>query len=407
MNMATSFMAEPTTSINMLHDAFQKGNKKYIARAIGAVYGSVVLNSALVSIVYAMRDDDEDETFLEKYLSRLTTEIIDGVNPLTYIPFVKDIWSAAQGFDIERADMSLITDVFDSLQQMVKVISKDTSDMDDDELAEHKKAITEALMSIGDNLSSLVGLPVKNVRRDINGVINLFKTLGRDQKTTAGSLADNIGEDLKDSVPIWGWLPDKSKGDKLYDAIMDGDTDYVERMKEYYEIEHFYTAAVEEDPIMAQAVKEVIISAKVDEGKSLEDAEESFVNGVISSVKKHYEDGDISYNEASDILINFCGKSAEDAKIKVQYWEFKRDNPDTYADDSWISEYYADGVSDAGISIEMFVDYRNRVKDITGENKKQNRMAVINSLPLTSAQKDALYFAEGWASSKLYEAPWH
>ena len=409
MTMLTSFMAEPTTSINMLADAFRKikSNPKHFARTLGAVYGSVLLNSAIVSLIYAMRDDDEDETFAEKYASRVVTEIVDGINPLTYIPGVKDVWSIAQGFDVERADMSLVTKVFDSLQQVIRVTGKDTSDMDEEELDEHYKAVAEAWMSVGDNITALFGLPVKNFRRDINGIINTFKTFGRDQETTAGSLADKIGEDLKDSIPVWGWLPDKSKGDKLYDAIKDGDTDYVERLKEYYEYEHFYTAVVEEGPIMAQAVKEVIIQAKVAEGKTMEEAEESFVNGITSYIKKRYEEGDISYYEARDILINFCGKSAEDADIKVQYWEFKKDNPDTYVDDSWISEYYNDGVSNAGISIEMFVDYRNKVKGITGENKKRDRMAVINSLPLTSAQKDALYFAEGWTASKLWEAPWH
>ena len=39
--------------------------------------------------------------------------------------------------------------------------------------------------------------------------------------------------------------------------------------------------------------------------------------------------------------------------------------------------------------------------------KKAEVMEVIDSLPLTSSQKDALYYAEGWAKSKLYEAPWH
>ena len=409
MTMVTAFMAEPTTTINMVQDAFRKfkGNKKHFAKTMGSVLGSVVFNAAVVSLVYAMRDDDEDETYAEKYLSRFVTEVVDGVNPLTYIPLVKDIWSAAQGFDIERADMSLITDTLDAFQQVVKVVSKDTSDMDDEELDEHSKAVTEAWLSVADGITALFGIPMGNVRRDVKGVINLFETFGRDQVTTAGSIADNIGEDLKDSVPVWGWFPDKSKGDKLYDAIMDGDKEYADRLKEYAEIEHFYTALVEEGPIMAQAVKEVIISAKVDDGKTLEEAEESFINGVTSSVRKHYEDGDISENDAMDFLIDFCGLSTEEAKVKVQYWSFKMDNPDTYVDDSWISEYYADGVSNAGISMEMFVAYRNRVKNIKGENKKRDRMAVINSLPISSAQKDALYFAEGWTASKLWEAPWH
>lgn len=34
-------------------------------------------------------------------------------------------------------------------------------------------------------------------------------------------------------------------------------------------------------------------------------------------------------------------------------------------------------------------------------------MDVIDSLPITKAQKDALYFANDWAEKNLDEAPWH
>jgi hypothetical protein len=260
MNMWTSFMAEPTTTINMVADAFRKGNKKYIARVLGATIGSIALNAALVSLVYAMRDDDEDETFAEKYLSRVTTEFVDGINPVTYIPFVKDMWSILQGFDVERADMALITDLFDSIQGVVKVIGKDTSDMDEDELSEYQGEVAEAFWGIVDSASSLGGIPEKNIRRDINGIINLFKTLGRDMDTTYGSLMDKIGEDLKDSIPVWGWLPDEKKSDKLYDAIIKGDKAYEERLKNGYKSDSAYDSAIrkalrENDPRIKEAAE--------------------------------------------------------------------------------------------------------------------------------------------------------
>ena len=264
MNMVTAFMAEPTTSINMLQDAFRKGKRgKNTLRVMAAVYGSVILNSALVSLVYAMRDDDEDETFLEKYLSRFTTEVIDGVNPITYIPFLKDIWSVAQGFDVERADMSLINDTIDSLQKLTTILGKDTSGMSEDELEEHNKAVNEAVLKIVDSISSLTGIPVKNIRRDINGIINGFNTIKEDmngRETTAGSLEDNILEDVKDSVPVWGWLPDESKGDKLYDAIINGDKAYVDRLEDSYKTEDAYHSAIrkalrENDPRIKEAAK--------------------------------------------------------------------------------------------------------------------------------------------------------
>ena len=249
MNMWTAFMAEPTTSINMIQDALRKAktNKRYAARAIGAVYGSVILNAALVSVIYAMRDDDEDETFTEKYLSRLTTEIIDGINPLTYIPFLKDVWSIMQGFDIERADMSLITALVDAAQKAVKVIAEDTNEMDDEELTAHQAKVREGLWGLADTIAALTGIPLKNVRRDIVGVKNLFETIMKDadgRKTTAGSLMDSILGEVKASVPVWGWLPNESKANKLYDAIISGDTAYVDRLRSGYESEESYNSAI-------------------------------------------------------------------------------------------------------------------------------------------------------------------
>lgn len=381
MQMLTSFMAEPTTSINMLQDAFHKGNKKYIARTMAAVYGSVILNSALVSIVYAMRDDDDDETFIEKYLSRLTTEAIDNANPLTYLPIVKDIWSAAQGFDIERADMSLITDLIGSFQQLTKVINTDTSDMEEDELAKHKKEVTEAILSITDGFGSLAGIPVKNIRRDINGAINFFRTVGSGQKTTAGSLGDNVIEDLKDSIPVWGWLPDKSKGEKLYDAIIKGDTVYIDRLKSGYK------------------------------------SEDSYYSAVGKIVREHLEDGDLTATEAERLLVNYGGKDEEEAFSRVQYWEFKMDYPDYDLSEEAVAKYYTD-VEPWGINMDVYYDYYQQKAECKGIDedgdgradsgtKKAEVMELIDSLPISNEQKDALYYLNGWSESTIGQAPWH
>ena len=317
MNMVTSFMAEPTTSINMLEDALRKGKKgnvKYMFKAMGAVYGSVLLNSALVSLVYAMRDDDEDETYLEKYLSRFTSEMVDGVNPLTYIPFVKDIWSAAQGFDIERADMTLISSMLDSMQQFIKVASKDTTEMDEEELAEHHKAINEGILSITDNLASLVGLPVKNVRRDFNGIINAIRTISKDateRDTTWGSLGDAIGEEVKNTIPVWGWLPDEKKEDKLYDAIIKGDDAYVARFKDSYESEKSYTSAIRKalqrnDPRIKEAAIADINGDIAEKGNIIDEIvgegnfdENDILSAIKSEVDNMTEDDDASETTAS------------------------------------------------------------------------------------------------------------
>lgn len=105
-------------------------------------------------------------------------------------------------------------------------------------------------------------------------------------------------------------------------------------------------------------------------------------------------------------MMQYGGLTDAEAETKLRYIDFTKEYPDIPVDSSWIDEYYND-VESSGIAIDVFVGYRNQVKGITGEDKKARRMAVIDSLPITDAQKDALYFAEGWAASKLYEAPWH
>ena len=56
-----------------------------------------------------------------------------------------------------------------------------------------------------------------------------------------------------------------------------------------------------------------------------------------------------------------------------------------------------------GITAEKYYQYKTAVTGLTG---KAAKLAAINSLDLLDEEKDALYFANGWAESKLNEAPW-
>ena len=67
-------------------------------------------------------------------------------------------------------------------------------------------------------------------------------------------------------------------------------------------------------------------------------------------------------------------------------------------------EQQAELETDAGITPEQF--YRYKVAS-SGMTRKAEKMQAINSLDLTYAQKDALYYAEGWAQSTIGKAPWH
>ena len=148
-----------------------------------------------------------------------------------------------------------------------------------------------------------------------------------------------------------------------------------------------------------------IIQTEQKNGKTEEEAEKSFVSSAKSELKELFMAGGISEDKAVSALTDYCGIEEQDAMADVQYWAFKKNYPDVYADDSWFDKYYKE-IADTGIDIDVYMNYRGEVKNITGDGKKERRMAVIDSLPITSAQKDAMYFAEGWAASTLSDAPW-
>ena len=164
MKSATAFMSEPTVTLNMLNDALQNGNRKYICRAVSAIVLQTVVNAALKALVQAARNsssDDEEKSYVEKYAKAFSGDVIGDINPLTWIPVVKDIVNIFQGYDVERADLSLITDLYNACQTVMKA-------------RDGKKSPEEAVQKMSEAIAAFFGVPLTNINRDIRGVRNLF-----------------------------------------------------------------------------------------------------------------------------------------------------------------------------------------------------------------------------------------
>ena len=466
MKMATAFMAEPTTSINMIADALLKGkrgNWKYARKAIGAVIASQLLNAILVSFVYAGRDDDEDKTYLEKYIGSVTGAFWDSLNPATYIPFIKDIVSIVKGYDVERSDMAVISDLLKAWENLKK-----------DNVSTYRK-----VEGFAGSIAQLFGLPLKNIMRDVRAIYQTIESFVNGQQTTGAGIKYAVKEAITGK--------DVSDQQQLYEAYLSGDQAHIDRVKgrykdqnavnsairkalrendprihdaaiawnandldEYMRIakeiiaekhfvqddvvmairaeasalepdegtsgtskakglfteEKFAEAVTQRNAAMANAIKADIIKTAMLNGKTRDEAEKIFATSASAKLKDQFLAGNLTENEAVNALTTYCGRERDAAMADVQYWAFKQKYPETYADDQWFDTYYAK-VADSGLDIEVYMEYRNAVSTITGEGKKERRMEVIHSLPITKEQKDALYLAEGWAESKLYEAPWH
>ena len=228
MKMATAFMAEPTTSLNMLVDAVyqvKNGNapKSYGARVVGSLVAAAALNAILQSIVTAARDDDDDKTYLEVYLGQLLPNMWSNLNPAGQIPMLKDVVSIFQGYDVSRADMNLFADLYDAVQAM-----------DSDTISTGQK-----INRLAGALSAFVGLPYKNVARDVQSVFNVIHKATLDMHTGATGTKEVFNDEMKGQLLIDDLLekfgiemfPDTDKSAKLYKAVSTGDQETVDRMQ--------------------------------------------------------------------------------------------------------------------------------------------------------------------------------
>ena len=495
MKMVTAFMAEPTTSINMVADALlqgKRGNRKYARGAIGAVVASQILNSILVSFVYAGRDDDEDKTYWEKYIGTLTGQTLDSLNPAGYIPFIKDIVSIVQGYDVERSDMAVVSDLWKAWQNL----SKDT-------VSTYRK-----VEGFAGSIAQIFGLPVKNIMRDARGIYQTVMSFVEGQQTTKAG----IGYAVKENIPKWLGGGDVSNQEQLYEATLSGDKEHLARVQSRYADEDAVEAA------MRTAIKEHYLSGDIDlataqkylvlyggkdgseahwlteewtfeagsdeefqkynefyeavkTGKNLKavikeytdngvemktlssqitshfkplyiemsNAEKANIKGYLlnamtvlgdtreeaemdirkwefegkygfaySDFKQEFIAGNISTSDAKSAIMRVEGKTVEDAEARVDQWQYEADYPELVGRITYTQykRWETDGKPN-GVSIELFTDVAEfRDDETSSETKSQEEVAAyINSLPISTAQKDALWCCF-WKASTLKKAPW-
>lgn len=444
MKMATAFMAEPTTSINMITDALlqgKRGNRKYSRKAIGAVVASQLLNAILVSLVYAGRDDDEDETYVEKYIGSVTGEVLGSLNPADYIPFIKDIVSIVKGYDVERSDMAVISDLWKSIQN----------------LKSEKVSPYRKVEGFAGSIAQIFGLPVKNIMRDARGIYQTVASFVDGQQTT--------GTGIKYAISSAVTGKDVPKQEQLYDVILSGDAEYLERLKQTYKDEDAYHSAVRKalrdndprireaaqayydgnieeykrifrqiqneiklpdffndimgsvmtevsdikgetepknessnyssadfvnailvgDTGMAEDMREDIIQFKLKDGKTQEEAEKSFAESVQNATRNAFDDDLLDDAEAKNMLLAYADMDDEEAEAKVEYWNFVKENP-KYKDDFNQSRYekYKEFAEPADIPLDIFVQYVNRtsgietIKDEWGDEVMSVREQVLD-----------------------------
>ena len=189
VKQATSFMGEPIMSLNLLMRAYdqmryeqnsQKRGKaiKTMGRAAMALVVTNVVNALAQSLIDAMRDDDEDKKYWERFRAAFTgisgdeetpwekawNAIMEGnvgrnMNPLGQIPFVKDALSIMQGYDVSRTEMEIVSNLIQAGQTAIQ--SAD---------GQGKRTRAYALKGLLAAGAKMFGIPAYNLTRDMWGL---------------------------------------------------------------------------------------------------------------------------------------------------------------------------------------------------------------------------------------------
>lgn len=172
---ATSFMAEPTKTWNLLKTEYtlaardwQAGNKAAATKRVSRVMATHLITAAMTGAASALIDalrgggeDDDDKEFLEKWASYAGEGFFDNAVPAGLLPMVRDVSSLLQGYDVARMDMAGFSDLINSFQYW----KSDTA------------TTYFALKKTVSGIASVTGLPIGSLWRDAESIAKEFAKL--------------------------------------------------------------------------------------------------------------------------------------------------------------------------------------------------------------------------------------
>lgn len=253
---ATSFMAEPTVTMNMFATAVQDalagkdGAKTHLAKTAFVLALSIVVNNLLKAIATAPRDKDEDETITEKYLEEFVSGVKSDFDPLGYAPILRDVKSIWQGYTVEASYASVISDIYDAWNKF------------------SKNQTVESGFDVVNSVAALFGIPAKNLKRDFMSVINVFAKTAPLSETSKRGFWNAFREG-------WGVMP--GIDDKIAKALKaDRNGNAAARKKALDEIVRLY-----EDK-----VKQFRLEGKQDAAKK---AKSSLKSSITAELKPLYQ----------------------------------------------------------------------------------------------------------------------
>ena len=174
VKLSTSFMSEPSKTYNMVYRAYSdyRKGKKNAGAVLGALAVSVLsaaATAALASVLSAMRDRDKEKKYGERWLDAFVGDFTDNINPIGYIPIMKDFVEIAMNafsgkWNNGSNDLTAkpIADAVKAFKNLSEVMNEDS-----------KLGVVGNLYKAS-NALDITGIPMSNTLRDMGA---LYDTL--------------------------------------------------------------------------------------------------------------------------------------------------------------------------------------------------------------------------------------
>ena len=406
MKMATAFGAEPTTVVSMVADAIikaERGDKTFLRKSAAGIAFSVIANAAVVSLIYAMRDDDEDETIPEKYVQSLTSELIEGFNFFEYLPVARDVVSLFKGYEIERSDMALVGNLMDQVELITS----------------SKRSVPDKIFGVTGAVSAFFGLPVTNVYRDFKGLVKTGQSFTNAEKQTGAGFGFAMGDAVSGQFNLFAKLFGAESGNnyELYTAYVRGDTAHYNRVKARYEDEKAAEQALrkelrENDRRIGEAAKarmngetevyESIVRAIVSEGIFDRNMVIRAVNNEISALERELEKGTLVPEDPNAEETPESLYKASDLNAALERGD-REDYELIY--DTILGERMEQGKTEAQAkaAVKSSITAYWKKQYLSGYQDTETRKRIIKLLTdtgLYGSRNDVATMCEGWVKAK-------
>ena len=479
-----SFMSEPTTTASMLIDAVDKynadlkrgmskqqaweKNKRMIGRTMYVYAVSAVMLAAVQAIADAWRDDDDYETFIEKWLEAFGGNAIDELMPVNKLPILSDFYDLGKellsifGVDTYgNPPTSVYMQWYDSLVKGTEIIYQKITGEDTNytwyggiyKLFQAASGIaglpmaaaTREAIAIWNNTIGAMAPSLKLKSYDPGDMSEIKYAYADGYLTFDEAAAELLEKGLVENedeayFTISGWEAGDgySRYDKVYEAVRTGasideamnelvahgytEKDVIGQLKSqigrwYYDDKSDYRISKQQAIDMLTKYTDMTdeeITKKVNEWSS------KVVTGIAyGDIGDEYMAGKITASRAIEMYMRYGGMTKEDATNKVSVYAFIKDHPSldgesvSYAFVTAYNEYCEPQGIDVAVVHDawQYMGSAEADKDKHGkvipDSKKQKVLAYVDSLELSRRQKDALYYALGYAKSTIKDAPWH